>query len=276
MSRLRVVTWNAEGMFVRGAKTQRATPHDAIKTLKLLEADVVVVPEFGKLEGLETPIRNAIGSLGYQLIEVAYDDSSITERDASAMAVLSRLPVKLVKIHKFGGVRNAVEVHVVVGERVVRVYGLHLDDKVEETRLRQVEDLTASIERDARIPTLAMGDFNAMRRSSGFARLSRSWLARHASERVRHKQLKAIAVRLRQMALGTTIEYLEKHTHLRSLDPGHKLTISGRQAGLEWVPHVRLAKIDWIFGSHQFRVVRYRVFRDVGSDHRPVIADIEI
>lgn len=275
MHRLRVVTWNAEGMFVRGTKTRRAGPHDAIKVLKQLEADIIVVPEFGRLEGLEERIRNAIGSLGYQLIEVAYDDQSMTERDATAMAVLSRFPVSLVKLHKFGGVRNAVEIRATTGGRELRVYGVHLDDKTEATRLSQVEDLAASIAKDPHVPTLALGDFNAMRRSSGFARLSRSRLARGMSQRVPHQQLKAIAIRLNQMALGTTIEYIEKHTHLRSLDPGHKLTISGRQAGLEWVPALRLAKIDWIFGSKQFHILKYRVHRDVGSDHRPVVADIE-
>lgn len=276
MSRLRVVTWNAEGMFVRGTKTRRATPHDAIKALKQFDADVVVIPEFGRLEGLEERIRNAIGSLGYQLVEVMYDDASLNENDATAMAVLSRLPVSLVKLHKFGGVRNAVELRVTVDRHELRVYGLHLDDKAEATRLLQVEDLAASIAKDPHVPTLALGDFNAMRRSSGFARLSRSRFARHMSRRVRHDLLKAIATRLNEMAIGTTIEYIEKHTHLRNLDPGHQLTISGRQAGLEWMPPVRLAKIDWIFGSHHFKITRYRVHHDVGSDHRPVIADIEL
>ncbi len=276
MTRIRVVTWNAEGMFVEGTKTRRATPHDAIAVLKKLDADIVVVPEFGRLENLEQRIDNAIGSLGYEVILVPYDDESLTDNDASGMAVLARLPVVQTRLHKFGDVRNAVELHLQVGARQIRMYGLHLDDKREETRLLQVADLAQSIAKHPQLPTLALGDLNAMRRGAAFARMSRSRVAKHVTGRVRHELLLAIARRLQEMAIGTTIEYIEHHTPLHNLDPKHKLTISGRQAGLEWMPRIRLAKIDWIFGSRHFTVIRYRVYRDVGSDHRPVIADIEL
>ncbi|MGB4767977.1 MAG: endonuclease/exonuclease/phosphatase family protein [Candidatus Saccharimonas sp.] len=276
MTRIRVVTWNAEGMFVEGTKTRRATPHNAIATLKKLDADIVVVPEFGRLEDLEQRIDNAIGSLGYEVILVPYDDDSLSDNDASGMAVLSRIPVVQTRLHKFGGVRNAVELHVQLGARQVRIYGLHLDDKREETRMLQVKDLAQSIATHPQLPTLVLGDMNAMYRGAAFARVSRSRMVKRASQRVRHEQLLAIALRLQEMAIGTTIEFIEHHTPLHNLDPKHKLTISGRQAGLEWMPSIRLAKIDWIFGSHHFKVLRYRVYRDVGSDHRPVIADIEV
>lgn len=77
------------------------------------------------------------------------------------------------------------------------------------------------------------------------------------------------------MAMGTTIAYLLKETTLHDLDTKNRRTISGKQRGLEWIPAVRLAKIDWIFGSKQFRTLSYRIMRDVGSDHRPVLAKIQ-
>lgn len=276
MARIRVVTWNAEGMFVEGTKTRRATPHTAISTLKKLDADIIVIPEFGQLERFEQRIDNAIGSLGYEIVLVPYDDAALTDVDATGMAVLSRLPVTHIRLHKFGTVRNAVELHVRIEHHDLRVYGIHLDDKHEETRLLQVKDLVESIAKKPQMTTLVMGDFNAMHRSSNFARLSRSRIAKKVSRHVRHEQLFTIALRLQEMAIGTTVEYIEQRTALHNLDPKHSLTISGRQAGLEWVPHIRLAKIDWIFGTRDVHTVRYNVYRDVGSDHRPVIADIEI
>lgn len=274
MTRLRIVTWNAEGMFVEGTKTRRATPHDALAALKKLDADVVVIPEFGRQGALHESVRNTIGSLGYQLVEVPYEDKTIIPYDLE-MAIVSRYPISVTTVHRFADMRNATEVRVKVNDRLVRIIGVHLDDKTEETRLLQAEDLVEQLKKEVHMPTLLLGDFNAMRRVSKFARVSRSAAAKSLSRLIRHDQLSNIATRLHEMALGTTIEYIEKHTSLHNLDPRHTLSISGRQAGLEWVPSVRLAKIDWIFGSHHFKVVRYHAFHDVGSDHRPIVADLD-
>ncbi|MEO5949078.1 MAG: endonuclease/exonuclease/phosphatase family protein, partial [Candidatus Saccharimonas sp.] len=123
---------------------------------------------------------------------------------------------------------------------------------------------------------LLLGDFNAMHRDSWFARLARSSVAHHVSKRVTHQLIHSMAERVQEMALGTTVGHLLEHTTLHDLDPGHARTVSGKQAGLEWMPSWRLAKIDWIFGSEGVSTSRYRVMKDVGSDHRPVIADITI
>ena len=106
MKRLRIVTWNAEGMFVESTRTRRATPHDAIATLKQLDADVVVIPEFGLRGGLSESIRNTIGSLGYQLVEAPYEDKTTEPYDIE-MAVLSRFPITSTTLHRFANVRWA-------------------------------------------------------------------------------------------------------------------------------------------------------------------------
>ena len=61
---VRVATWNAEGMFVDGTKTRRAGSHDALRALESLDADIVVVPEFGKLAELKESVKLAIKALG--------------------------------------------------------------------------------------------------------------------------------------------------------------------------------------------------------------------
>ena len=88
--RLRVVTWNAEGMFVEGTKTRRATPHDALRVLRRLNADIIVIPEFGRLDGLRDEIHTAMASLGYEVVSTPYHDSNAP---GLGLVVLSRLPV---------------------------------------------------------------------------------------------------------------------------------------------------------------------------------------
>jgi endonuclease/exonuclease/phosphatase family metal-dependent hydrolase len=274
MNRLTVVTWNAEGMFVDDTKTRRGTPHDAIATLRKLDADIVVIPEFGRMADLQDAHAAAIEALGYEITLVAYDEP---RAPGLGFAILSRLPILETRVHELpGSRRQVVEIqHKDVEGTRIRVLGVHLDDRSEAGRLTEIATVCDIVTTEATMPTLLLGDFNAMHHDSWFARIARSRPAHGLSRRVRHTLVRSMADRVHEMALGTTVEYLLAHTNLHDLDPGRKRTISGKQAGLEWLPAWRLAKIDWIFGSKQFKTVGYRVLRDSGSDHRPVRAELE-
>lgn len=274
MSRLSVVTWNAEGMFVEHTKTRRAGPHDALAVLKKLDADIVVIPEFGRLSDLEEVVETAIGALGYEMTTLMYDEP---RTPGLGFAILSRLPVVQTTIHELGGSKRQLLEVLCRDEtgRKIRVFGVHLDDRSEEGRLGEIAYVCTIVNRHSEDVTLVMGDFNAMHRDSWFARIARSRISRHITTRIPHQLMKSMAERVREMAEGTTIEYLLQHTELHDLDSGRKPTISSKQAGLEWIPSWRLAKIDWIFGNRFVSAVRYRVYSDVGSDHRPVRAEIE-
>lgn len=286
MTKLRVVTWNAEGMFApfdafmpvdtpgpHAAETRRATAHNAIAVVKALDADLIVVPEFGTVGYLRDTTRIALESLGYQIAEFAYDDEYMPPIE---MAVLSRLPIEQSKMHRLGGIRTVGEVIVRAGRERVRVLAVHLDDKNEQNRLRQAEDLVTAINTDDSTPLIVLGDFNAMYRGAWFARLNRLSASIMVTRSIRHKRIKSIMTRLHDMALGTTIQYVLSHTTLHNLDSGHHLTISAKQAGLEWMPAIRLAKIDWMFGNRHIETISYRVLPDSGSDHRPVVAELNI
>ena len=275
MSKLRVVTWNAEGMFVEGTKTKRATPHDALATLRRLNADIVVVPEFGRLATLRDEIRLTLESLGYELTMLEYDEP---RSPGLGFAILSRLKVVSSQVHNLHeSRRQLLEVRCENTEGVlIRVLGIHLDDRTEEGRLNEIASVVDIVDNNLDTPTLLLGDFNAMRRESLFAKFARSSSARLVIRRVNHELLRSMAERVSEMALGTTIEYLETHTKLHDMDRGRKRTISSKQEGLEWVPSWRLAKIDWIFASKHFTTRSYRVLPDVGSDHRPVLAILDV
>lgn len=273
MNKLRVATWNAEGMFVEGSKTRRGTPHDAVAVIKKLRADIISIPEFGMFATLTDEIRTTLQALGYEIVETSYKDAYHNEY---GMALLSRLPIVHTQTVRFADHRNAIEAKVLDSQsNIIKVLAVHLDDSSERNRLEEIADIAKHLESSGNLPTLLMGDFNAMAMHSNFARLARSAMARSVARRLPHPILKDMALRVNEMALGSTIQYLQDHSYLHDLDPGHKRTISARQRATDWLPHLKLAKIDWIFGSKHFRTHSYRVLPDVGSDHRPVIAELD-
>lgn len=274
MSRLTVVTWNAEGMFVTGTKTRRALPWQAIETLRDLDGDIVVVPEFGRLTDLDPATASAIRGLGYKLVTLAYDEP---RTPGLGFAIMSRLPIRESRVHVLAGSKRQL-LEVVCRDadgKSLHVFGAHLDDRSEAGRLKEIAVVADIVNRHEDEPVLLAGDFNAMHRDAWFARMMRTRTVRHVSRRIPHALVRSMATRVGEMALGTTIAYLLEHTRLYDLDPGRQRTISARQAGLERVPSWRLAKIDWMFGSEHVRTADYRVLGDVGSDHRPVRAVLE-
>lgn len=278
---LRVATWNAEGIFTKGSMTRRASPHHGIKVLRKLDADIVVIPEFGVNGRLDDPIEVAIRSLGYQIIEAPYNDPTMPEHVPKQyeMTVLTRLPLRSHKLHHFENSGRAfIETIIELpgGKDLLRVFAVHLDDKAEELRLEQVNQLVEVIKKPHVGETIVLGDFNAMHERSRLARVVRSSVAKGIAEKVPHKLVRSMSQRVSEMAAGTTVRYLLEHTELVDLDGKLRRTISAKQAGLEWAPKIRLAKIDWIFGSSGTQAIHYTIHKDVGSDHRPVIADITL
>lgn len=274
MSTLRVATWNAEGMFVDGTKTRRAGSHEALRALRKLDADIVFVPEFGYLSKLKESVITTIKSLGYELVLIPYDDTRIPDL---GLAVMARLPIAKKTSHSLPVTGRAiVELTCrVENEKYVRVIGVHLDDREEAIRLEQVKKVVEVVNAGTG-PTILMGDFNAMHRSTPFARMTRTRAAGAVATYIPHEQISSVAKRVHEMAAGTTIEYLLQYTALHNLDPSMAPTISAKQRGMEWAPSVRLAKIDWIFGSADIHTLSHHVKKDVGSDHRQVVADVAL
>lgn len=280
MNRIVVATWNAEGMFTPpfspppGAlypaeQTRRATPENAVQAIAEIGADVVVIPEFGQFGALTEATRTALGALGYTILEVPYDDHC---EPAIMMGILSRLPIRREEMIRLGDRRNAGGmVCVLPGGGLVRIAGVHLDDNHEEWRLQQAESLVGWVDAARDVPTLIMGDFNAMDDASISARVVRAIPVSASAKAVERP---SVLARLSGMATGGTIRYMRETSGLNNLDPRRRHTISPKRRGLEWAPAIRLVKIDWMFGSPSFVADSYRVWRDVGSDHRPIRAEL--
>jgi hypothetical protein len=85
------MSWNAEGMFVEGSMTRRASPDDALAVLREVGADIVVVPEFGVFERMSEKTSSAIAALGYTMEQFVYGDE---RGHGTGLAILSRLPIE--------------------------------------------------------------------------------------------------------------------------------------------------------------------------------------
>lgn len=272
MSRIIVATWNAEGMFVAGSLTRRGTPEQAISVLRELDADVVGVPEFGVIDRTTEATRAAITAMGYTLLTTTHNDS---RHPGYGSALLSRLPVERQELYALGDdFRQALAATVrTVNGKEIRICSLYLDDRTNASRVREMSHaIEALMRRD--MPTIIMGDFNTMSATSMLARFLRLPVM-SLVECLTRGHLQSIIARLRMMAHGTALRILHERTNLHDLDTKHHLTISAKQAGFEWLPSIRLAKIDWMFGSPEFTTISYRVWRDVGSDHRPIRAELD-
>lgn len=275
MTRVALVTWNAEGMFTLASMTRRGTPESALGVLDELDADIVVIPEFGCVDPIDTKIETELIKRGYSIAGFAsyYDDRTVS---GYGIAVLSRVQIVRSETFPIGdGERRAVASIVVLPDgQEMCVVGVHLDDRSEAVRLRQAERVIRYIETCGVERVLVAGDFNAMDARSLFARLVRLLPTKILDVCVRGR-MRSIVRRARDMAIGTTIDRFNTLSTVRNLDPGHARTVSARQRHLEKLPAWRLAKIDWIFGSPNLHVREYKVWRDIGSDHRPVRVTLE-
>lgn len=274
ITRLRIVTWNAEGMFVTGSKTRRATPHDGIAVIKKLDADIIFVPEFGDISRLDESIVTTLHALGYEVVAYEYGQA---ELGAYGAALITRLPLSDYHLHQFGNTsRKFIEATLELDTaKKLRIVGVHLDDRSEEIRLQQVPEVSEVVNsKDTK--TIVLGDFNAMHATARFARFARTKPMAYVATHIPHQKLRSVGTRVTEMAIGSTLIELLAATKLHDLDTARHTTISARQAGLEWLPSIRLAKIDWILGSTGISTVDYRVLPDVGSDHRPVLAVVDV
>ncbi len=149
----------------------------------------------------------------------------------------------------------------------VQIGGIHLDDRNETARLAQIAELQ-------HVDGL-MGDFNAMDKSTLFAKFIRkfqpiaglfdevdpdpyvttNWLARKVS----------LAQRVVRMADGRTLSVLADTYGLQDIDPDHHPTIH------------HLAQIDHIVTTDRIRGADFRVHNEVNlSDHKPLSAVLSI
>ena len=278
---MKIATWNVEGRLSRFAQeSMRGSPEQIIREIERLDADVLFLPEaFDKSRPVEDHILSMIDELEYAKFEASYDD--IGDRQYAAtinphMMLLSRVPLQSSKIVRLGGSRNAVLAQVDEPQtgKSLRIICVHLDDRSETNRIKQVNDLVPLI-KSSDVPTIVMGDFNAMHKESLSARVLRTSLVKRTVQHWPHARSKDIMHRLLEMATGDTMSRILGQTKLIDIDSKMRPTTTPKMRGQEWMPSVRMVQIDHMFVSPDVKAAHFEIGRDGGSDHRAISGALE-
>lgn len=279
---MKIASWNVEGRLSRFAeKGRRGSPEQIIETIKRLDSDIIFLPEaFDGTKRIEPEVQYQLDQLGYTPIVIAYDEHSDRQYQAVVdphMMLLSRLEVVRRQEFRLGDIRTMVMADVVDPDtgQTVRIFGIHLDDRNEENRLRQVENLLPLINSSSS-PVIAIGDFNAMHSASVPARILRNGAVLGAIDILPHPRSKDILRRLSEMASGNTMREIEDSTTLVDADPKKRPTTTPKMRDQEWMPSIRMAQIDHILVSPEIAVSDFGVARDGGSDHRAISATLNV
>lgn len=280
---MKVASWNIEGRLSRFSRAgKRGSPEQILANIERLDSDIVFLPEaFDGARPIEPEImRRLEKELGYAAFTVQYGDSGSREFAAVVdphMMFLSRLKIEHTEERRLGAIRNSLVIDVfdTASSQIVRLCGVHLDDRQEGNRLRQVEDLIPIV-LDSPYPLVLMGDFNAMYADSWPARVLRnpmtrasiSMLSRMQAQQIRY--MSDIAIRLSGMASGKTLRRIENETNLVPASAKRHFTTTPKMRGQEWMPSVCLAQIDHMFVSPGLETAGFRVAPDGGSDHRAI------
>lgn len=277
---MKVASWNIEGRLTRFAERgKRGSPEQILGEIEKIDADVLFLAEaFDQARPIEPEILEKLLSLGYAVNETPYDDSGSRVYAATKnphMMFLSRMPVDYTNEIRLGSIRNAQVTQVVDGNsnQPIRIFGIHLDDRSEENRLKQLEDLIPLIN-SSDLPTIVMGDFNAMYRESAQANFLRNPAVLEAINRWPDPRSKDILSRLSEMAIGDTMSRITNETNLKDVDSKMRPTITPKLRGQEWMPSIRMVQIDHILISPQLRTSDFSITGDGGSDHRAISATI--
>ncbi|MEO7397248.1 MAG: endonuclease/exonuclease/phosphatase family protein, partial [Ilumatobacteraceae bacterium] len=206
---------------------------------------------------------------GYQVVHGLYDDTD-GRRDRHGIMAISRLAgeVGLVSL----GSRNAVKITATdkTTGTDFNVFGIHLDDRSEEQRLRQIDTLLRELV-DPDKPTVIAGDLNAMHGDDTRAMLLRligkpaglvkpiepqDFAELSGAKRMRKlpARMASIAVWLSLIAEGSVMRLLEDADFVDT-DPAHSPTMSAKRP---------IAQLDHIMVSPGFGVVEHNVQPYVG------------
>lgn len=281
---MRVSSWNTEGRLSRFAKQgRRGSPEHILEGIEQLDSDVVFLPEaFDGTIPIEPGVEDRLRELGYHLFKVAYNDQGERKYAASIdthMMLLSRFEITHTEeLTQVGGIRNMLSADIRDPEsgELIRFFGIHLDDREEEGRLKQVNHLLPLFAASKDMPVVALGDFNAMRRRSLPAHILRNGIVRSLIRFWPEGETKHTLQRMSHMADGETMHRIETNSHLVHTDHRMRMTITPKARGHEKRPSVRLMQIDYIFTSPDVDSRDFTVASDGGSDHRSITATLQI
>ena len=274
---IKIASWNVEGRLSNLAVKRRGNATQILSNIETIQADIMVLVEAHTEESIDDlAAKQKLIDLGYKVYSVNYDDDLASRGDCYtkrlSMMLLSKYPIDNFKTIKLGNLRNCIIATVKINDKIVRFIGVHLDDRLEEIRLRQIDDLTKEINK-YHIPTIVMGDFNAMH---GEDLWPAKFLKTKLSKLLSNIIIPSFYKRVIGMAQGKSLYNLEKLTGLIDIDSNHRPTTTPKIRDFEYLPSIRLIQIDHIYASKDIKTSNHNISADGGSDHRAISASILI
>jgi len=276
--KIKIASWNVEGRLSNTRSKSRGSSLQIIKNIIAINADIFVLLEAHTEASLNTlKSCRQLTEMGYDLYNVPYEDDAPSRSDTYAsqlsMMLLSRHQIKQFNIIRLGNLRNAFAATVELdSSKPFVVIGVHLDDRSEAMRLKQISDVSKVVN-ESKLPTIVMGDFNATHGEDLWpSKILRTKLAKLLA----HIILPSISLRAIEMACGETLNKLETNTNLVDADTSHRPTTTPKMRNLEWLPSIPLIQIDHIFVPKNVKVESFNTSKDGGADHRAIIANLPI
>jgi endonuclease/exonuclease/phosphatase family metal-dependent hydrolase len=274
---IKIASWNVEGRLSNVATKGRGNATQILSNIETIQADIMVLVEAHTEDTLENlAAERKLIDLGYKVYSVNYDDDLASRGDCYtkrlSMILLSKYPIDNFKTIKLGNLRNCIIASIKISDKIIRIIGIHLDDRLEETRLKQINDLAKEINK-SNMPTIAMGDFNAMH---GEDLWPAKFLKTKLSKLLANIIIPSFYKRVIGMAQGKTLNNLEKLTGLIDIDSSHRPTTTPKIRDFEYLPSIRLIQIDHIYASKGIKTSNFNISADGGSDHRAISAEILI
>lgn len=260
------------------------TANDYIALIDRIGPDVAVLPEAYDATRPE-PVDKAVqrlAQLGYEVLSGPYDETDGRKDQHGIMLLIRKAlvdpkrPSRLVRV----GTHNIAEGWVLdpASRKRLHVFGVHLNDRSEARRQAELDDLLGMLTDDL---TIVAGDLNSLYKSDARGKeFRRAWLIHLLTS------LKVMPVhdptgkpmpnslgrtgsvyrRLHEMASGKTLERLLA-AGFTDADPDHHPTLPASGP---------FAQLDHIMLSSELRVSQFEVLLQNSSDHRGIVATIEV
>lgn len=276
---MRLAAWNIEGRLGPVASRGRGTPGQIADRILQLDADIIFLPEaYGN--DISPDVNQRFTDAGYSFFDVSYEDENKPHGaaiDNPHCRFLSRLPVIHQSRRRFGKVRSLQSIDVIdpKTKQPITIVGIHLDDRTEAQRLRQVRDVVSYC-KNIEMPFVLMGDFNALYGTTKTAKFLRSSLVKVTGCAMTQSFVKTIVVRVAAMARGDTLDHLHENLSIHAANTTRQATATPKMRNMEWAPSVRLLEIDHILASRSVQFNDFRIGKEGGADHRDLTVTISL
>lgn len=267
VSAIRLATYNVH--FWYDPTGSHVSYNNILKTIRELDIDILILEEVTMGVIPIDKLYEDLGSLGYNSNNIIFGDASRYMGGAFGNLIASKYPIvqsKVESLVKYQVGRSAVIVDIIVNNKILRVYGFHLDvfDVTETTRLNQINSILHSANMSP-FPVILAGDYNSVRRLD-YSEVEWNLIVERDKER--NVQTKCLVT-----------NSIENNGWISSFVmmnlPSPKYT---NWSGTT-IDFIYLNKDHWTTNgnsSDKFQIIGTYVYHSYDSDHIPVLMDFRV